>query len=69
MMYLVINDEDPVAIFDSLEKAQAFCMKCKYPQVCSISTMELNKEEYEYIYYWDYNPITQTWEESEQRSA
>jgi hypothetical protein len=64
MLYLVINYEDPVAIFDSLDKAKDFCLKQKHPGVNSISTMEINKEYYDEIYYWDYNSISKEWEES-----
>lgn len=63
MLYLVISDEDPVAIFDSLDKAKNFCLKQKHPELTSISTMELNKEYYDEIYYWDYNPISKEWGE------
>ena len=62
MLYLVINCDDPVAIFDSFEKAKAFCMKRTRPQDFTISTMEVNKEEYDDIYFWYYDSNTNTWE-------
>lgn len=64
MLYLVISDEDPVAIFDSLDEAKNFCLKQKHTNLHSISTMEVNKERYNEIYYWDYNPISKEWEET-----
>ena len=62
MLYLVCNYDEPAAIFDSLEKAKAFCMKRQCPQDFTISTMEVNKEEYDDIYFWYYASDTNTWE-------
>ena len=63
-LYLVTLCDDAIAIFDSLEKAKAFSMEHKYPNDYGISTMEINKEEYDVVYYWDYNPKTEEWEKS-----
>jgi hypothetical protein len=61
VLYLVINWDYPVAIFDSLEKAKAFCMKRERPEDFSISLMEVNKEEYEWICFWHYETTTKSW--------